>query len=181
MLVKHTPLCPPVPPRGVPARWTGERFHLGRNKEVFDAGLYAIMQAMGVFLKRNGPGKSYTIFSDSTAAIDRVCTDQPGPASEGNYTARGRSNRKKVHNHHAMDPSTQGVEGSEIADTYAKWAGLPGGDRQSPAHRLRPGTGPGQRGGGLSLSDSEPRKQCVSSMDPRPPGSGRKRAGRCLG
>lgn len=48
----------------------GERFHLERNKEVFDAVLYAIMLAMGILLKRNELGNNYTIFFGSTAAID---------------------------------------------------------------------------------------------------------------
>ena len=37
---------------GVPEGWTGERFHLGNNKEGFDAELYAILRAMGVPLRR---------------------------------------------------------------------------------------------------------------------------------
>ena len=61
---------PPYHPWGVPAGWAGERFHLGRNKEVFDAELYAVMRAIGVLLKRQESGKNYC-----TAAIERVCTD----------------------------------------------------------------------------------------------------------
>ena len=58
--------------------WTGEHNHLGHNKEDFGAELYAILRAMGIPLRRQESGKNYTIFSDSTAAIERVCTDRPG-------------------------------------------------------------------------------------------------------
>ena len=44
--------------------WIGRRFHLGTNKEIFDAEVYAIYQALRVFEERGQAGRKYTIFSD---------------------------------------------------------------------------------------------------------------------
>ena len=62
-----------------PSGWEGRCFHLGDNKEVFDAEVYAIAQALEVINRRQESGRRYTIFVDSTAAIDRVRTDSIGP------------------------------------------------------------------------------------------------------
>ena len=62
-----------------PGGWTGCRFHLGNNKEVFDAEVFAIYQALCVFEQRQESSHGYTIFADSTSAIDRVRTDVIGP------------------------------------------------------------------------------------------------------
>ena len=53
-----------VPPWRVPDGWTGQRFHLGKN-EAFDAEPFVIHRAMRM------TGIAYTIFSNSTAAIER--------------------------------------------------------------------------------------------------------------
>ena len=47
----------------------GGRFHLGSNTEVFDAEVYAIYQALCTLYRQEG-GHRYTIFVESTAAID---------------------------------------------------------------------------------------------------------------
>ena len=57
--------------------WTNRRFHLD-NKEVFDAEIFAIYQALGVFRARQESGRKYTVFSDSQSAIRRA-----GPPPEG--------------------------------------------------------------------------------------------------
>lgn len=54
----------------LPGGWTGRRYHLGNNKEVFDAETYAILRALKIFDRRQESGRSYTIFADSTAAIN---------------------------------------------------------------------------------------------------------------
>ena len=55
--------------------WDGLCFHLGDNKEVFDAEVHAIYQALEVLDRRQESGRRYTIFVDSTSAIDRVRSD----------------------------------------------------------------------------------------------------------
>ena len=49
-------------PPGTQADWTGRRFHLGDNKEVFDAGAYAIYQALRVFDARSESSTACTVF-----------------------------------------------------------------------------------------------------------------------
>ena len=61
-----------------PSGWTGRRFHLGTEKEVFDAGTFVIYQALRVVYQRQESGHRYTVFVDSTAAIDRVRIDDLG-------------------------------------------------------------------------------------------------------
>ena len=55
--------------------WTGRRFHLGNDKEVFDAETFAIYQALRILEARSQSRRKYTVFSDSQAAIRRVLTD----------------------------------------------------------------------------------------------------------
>ena len=70
---------PPYRPRRVPDGRKGQRFHLGKNKEAFDAELFAIHRSMKVFLERQETWVAYTIFSDSAVTIERVFTDRAGP------------------------------------------------------------------------------------------------------
>ena len=49
--------------------WVGRRFHLGNNKEVFDAKVFAIYQALRIFDARQETGQTHTVFSDSQPAI----------------------------------------------------------------------------------------------------------------
>ena len=52
------------------AGWTGRRYHLGRNKEVYDAELYALYRALQTFDSREEWNRRYTISSNSSASID---------------------------------------------------------------------------------------------------------------
>ena len=60
------------------AGWTGRRFHLGKNKEVYDAVLYALYQAAKIFDERTSVIKPIPS-SDSAAAIVRAKSDEMGP------------------------------------------------------------------------------------------------------
>ena len=62
-----------------PGGWTGRRFHLGINKEIFDAEAFAIYQALQVLDRLQESGHRYTVFVDCTAVIDRARTDALGP------------------------------------------------------------------------------------------------------
>ena len=75
--------------------WTGRRFQLGGNKEVFDAEVFAIYQALRAIEQRQERGRSYTIFVDSTSAIDRVRDDELGPGQ-----IRDRGHRGLQPHHH---------------------------------------------------------------------------------
>ena len=56
----------------------GGRSHLGKNKEAFDAELCALYQAAKTFEGREEEEQQYTIFTDSTAAIARVRSNDAG-------------------------------------------------------------------------------------------------------
>lgn len=107
------------------AGWTGKRYHLGKNKEVFDAELYALYQAAKTFEAREEEGRSYTILSDSTAAIKRIRSDETGPGQrfaiaimEVCDRLASRGNGLTVR----WVPSHLGAEGNEVADEWAKMA-----------------------------------------------------------
>ena len=59
--------------------WDRRGIYLGKNKEVFDAEIYAIRQVMETLNDRNESGMRYTVFSDSQAAIGRIQHDRTGP------------------------------------------------------------------------------------------------------
>ena len=44
-----------------PCGWAGCRYHLGNNKEVFDAEVYAIIQALNIIDQRQECGHRYTV------------------------------------------------------------------------------------------------------------------------
>ena len=61
-------------------RWAGRGAYLGKNKEVFDAKVFAILRAVRLFHERGEEGQSYTTFADSRAAAERIRHDGCGPA-----------------------------------------------------------------------------------------------------
>ena len=139
------------PDRG---RWTGRRFQLGKNKEVFDAEVFAVWQALRALEQRSEHGREYTIFVDSTSAITRVRDDTRGRGQrfggasikvETRLAAAG--NRVNIR----WDPAHAGAEENEVADQYVKDAAtgrtprerLPEGyaEEASLAHMTRVATG----------------------------------------
>ena len=59
--------------------WTGCRYHLGTKKEVFGAETIANYQALHALDERQESGHRYTVFVDSTSAINWVRDDALGP------------------------------------------------------------------------------------------------------
>jgi ribonuclease HI len=113
--------------------WKEMAIPLGRNKEVFDAELYGIQQAIRVALKGGNsqkgpvvldPGYSKVIvFSDSQAAIRRVKSDYPGA---GQTIAKDIIAKTAILAKIGISttikwvPSHIGIEGNERADKLAK-------------------------------------------------------------
>ena len=60
-------------------KWVGAGTYLGKNKEVFNAEVFAIVQALDLLRDRHEQGQRYTIFLDSQAALSRVQHDRMGP------------------------------------------------------------------------------------------------------
>ena len=80
---------------------------------------------------RQEAGRRFTIFADSTAAIERVRTDALGPAQRFAVAAIEVCDRIHARGDQVTirwAPSHVGVEGSEIADRYGKAAA----DRSAP-------------------------------------------------
>ena len=105
--------------------WTGRRFHLGDNKEVFDVEVYAIYQALKIFKEHRQSGKQYTIFSDCQPAMQRVRTDRLGPGQQwarasievASRIAAAGSSVEVI-----WVPAQRGVAGNEAADGLAEEA-----------------------------------------------------------
>ena len=109
--------------------------YLGTNKEVFDTEVIAILRATRALDERGESEQSYTIFSDSQAAVLRVQHDRCGPAQA---LARAviasvdclyeRGNDLTIR----WTPSHEGVGGNEQADEAARLAAGSKGDRADP-------------------------------------------------
>ena len=65
--------------RQTPGGGAGQCCHLGSNKKVSNAEVYAIYRALCALGQRQESGHRYTVFADSTAAIDRIWKDTIGP------------------------------------------------------------------------------------------------------
>ena len=159
----------------VQENWTGRRFYLGDNKEVFDAEVFAILQALK-FDERGQSGKEYTIFSDCQPAIQRARSDQLGPgqcwaraiievASE--VVARGNSIDIR------WTPAHRGVRGNEVAGGMAKEAA--GGQTRDVPDQVSAMAGqptpPVQEGDGATIGGHCPVYQgpCQAGAALRPP------------
>ena len=105
--------------------WTGRLFHLGNNKEVFDAEIFAIYQALKVFEAREQAGRKYAVFSDSQAAIRRAATDSMGPGQQWARAIIEVADRVMARGNEISIiwiPAHQGVPGNEVVDGMAKTA-----------------------------------------------------------
>ena len=105
--------------------WKERGKYLGKSKEVFDAEIFAIGQALEELNGREERNRRYTIFSDSQAALSRVQHDRTGPgqalaiksiATAEAITQRGNSLVLR------WTPSHKGIHGNERADRTARRA-----------------------------------------------------------
>ena len=94
-------------------------------KEVFDAEVFAIYQALRAIEQKQERGRQYTVFVDSTLAITRVGDDDLGPGQRFAVAAiegcsRVIANDNSVTIRWVLAHS--GAIGNEVADRYAKSA-----------------------------------------------------------
>lgn len=73
---KHRPF------RGACSGWRTAGFGMRVGHEAYDADLAAVVYGLILHLGRRETGTSYTIFTDSTAAMTRAVSDAPGPGQE---------------------------------------------------------------------------------------------------
>ena len=103
--------------------WTGRRFHLGNNKEVFVAEVLAIYQALRIFRERQEPGRKYTVSSNSQSAIRRALSDALEPNQQwarANIEVPLRLWPGTMRSHPPRVPAHSELAGNEVADGLAK-------------------------------------------------------------
>lgn len=99
---------------------------------MFGAGTYAILRAPKIFDRGQERGHRYTIFADSTAAINRARPDAAGPDQQLGQSGDSRDNEvttfwvpanaRKAGNEEADRCAKEAAEGRthEVADEY-RW------------------------------------------------------------
>jgi ribonuclease HI len=105
-------------------RWNKRRVHLGRQKEAFDAEMYAMSEAVKIADEICGKegARRVTVFTDSQATLRRIQSDEPGP---GQALALRMMNweseltEKNIRVEYRWVPVHKGVEGNEEADLQA--------------------------------------------------------------
>jgi len=108
-------------------RWNKRRTHLGRQKEAFDAEMYAMSEAMKIADEMAGKKEvtRVTVFTDSQATLRRIQSDEPGPGQVPalqtmNWTDAQARNNIRVE--YRWVPAHTGIEGNEEADQQATQA-----------------------------------------------------------
>jgi ribonuclease HI len=105
-------------------RWNKRRVHLGRQKEAFDAEMYAMSEAVKIAdeICEEKEVRRVTILTDSQATLRRIQSDEPGP---GQVLALRTMNweseltKKNIRVEYRWVPVHQGVKGNEEADLQA--------------------------------------------------------------
>ena len=103
----------------------GRHFHLGTNKEVFGAEVYAIYQALRIFEERHQSGRKYTIFSDFQPTIRRALSDALGPGQQWARAIIETATRLISQGNEVLTlwvPTLTGVRGNEVVDGMTKEA-----------------------------------------------------------
>jgi len=105
-------------------RWNKRRVHLGRQKEAFDAEMYAMSEAVKIAdeIGEKKEGRRVTIFTDSQATLRRIQSDEPGPGQVlALLTMNWESELtdKSIQVEYRWVPAHKGVEGNEEADLQA--------------------------------------------------------------
>jgi len=104
--------------------WKKRRVHLGRQKEAFDAEMYAMSEAMKIAdeMAEEKEVTRVTVFTDSQVTLKQIQSDEPGP---GQVLALRTMNwvdaltRKNIQVEYRWVPAHKGIEGNEEADQQA--------------------------------------------------------------
>ena len=118
--------------RDAPAdRWKSCKLALGKNKEVLDAELWGVSEALGVALRKTAPRKPYkvTVFSDSQTAIRKIQGSKTGPGQALKAQIVKRAKQLQSRGSEVTIrwvPSHSKIEGNEQADKAAKEAATGG-------------------------------------------------------
>jgi ribonuclease HI len=107
--------------------WRKEKYHLGKRKEIYDAELYAISEAVTLVIRRNirtrEDIKTIHIYTDSTAALNHLKNPNPAPGQwivrkivEVESMLKELGYQVEFH----WVPGHIEIKGNEIADKTAK-------------------------------------------------------------
>ena len=106
-------------------RWDKRKVHLGRQKEAFDAEMYAMSEAVKIADEICGKKgvRRVTVFMDSQATLRRIQSDEPGPGQvlalrTMNWESELTEKNIRVE-YRWVVPAHKGVEGNEEADLQA--------------------------------------------------------------
>jgi ribonuclease HI len=105
-------------------RWNKRRVHLGRQKEAFDAEMYAASEAVKIAdeICEKKEVRKVIFFTDSQATLRRIQSDEPGP---GQVLALQTMNWESallktiIQEEYRWVPAHKGVEGKKEADQQA--------------------------------------------------------------
>jgi ribonuclease HI len=125
--------------------WTGLKYRLGTNKEIFDAELFAILRAT-VMIRDKAVGmivegiQKAVIFTDSQAALNRIQHNGIGPGQTwASAIIRNTEDIRKqnIQLEYRCVPGHAGIEGNESVDQFAKDAAVPENEEQHPSEEDR--------------------------------------------
>jgi ribonuclease HI len=125
--------------------WTGLKYRLGRNTEVFYAELVAILQPTvlirdeGAIMIGDGIQK-ISIFTDSQAALNRIQHNGIGPGhtwASAIIRNTDEIRRQNIQVGFRWVPGHAGIQGNETADTFAKDAAEPQNEEELPSEEDR--------------------------------------------
>ena len=108
------------------AGWTGRCYHL-RTEEVSDAETFVIYQALRALDQPQESRHRYTVFVDSTAAMDRVRGDALSPSQRFAVAAIEVYSRLRTQDNEVTVRRVSAyswASGNEVADEYAKAASI---------------------------------------------------------
>src|SRR6266480_988459 len=115
------------------SEWKQKSWHLGRNKVVLDAELFAISQAVQTALSRQ---EATTVFTDAEAALELIQNGQEWPTSVRKiWEDAEKLQRRGTLITLLWTPAHVGVPGNEEADRAAK-KGAQGGQNADPTTSL---------------------------------------------
>jgi ribonuclease HI len=105
-------------------RWNKGRVHLCRQKEAFDAEMYAMSEAVKIVdeICRKKEVRRVTVFTYSQATLRRIQSDEPGPGQDlalRMMSWESELTKRKIRVEYRWVPAHKGVEDNEQADQQA--------------------------------------------------------------
>jgi ribonuclease HI len=125
--------------------WTGLKYRLGRNKDVFDAELFALLRATIMIGDQvedmiSEEVQKIIILTASQAALNRIQHNEPGPGqtwASAIIRSTEETCRQNIQLEFRWVPGHAGIDGNETADQRAKDAAAPDNEEELPSQEDR--------------------------------------------